>query len=137
MIYTNIYRLSCFWSELLSQHFFASYLYLGTLVSTWFLLKNGYQNGLEDGRSNSIEESHNKLKLWDVSEICEPSQCQFLQLPIHPKTSKVWHLYVMLYWTIASSLVRLLSLILTIVEHDNSIYMFSILLHKCLRHLKS
>ncbi|TKY74752.1 Topless-related protein 1 [Spatholobus suberectus] len=53
------------------------------------ILMNGYQNGLEDGRSNSIEESNNKSKYWSVSEICEPSQCQFLQLPIHPKISKI------------------------------------------------
>ncbi|RDX70840.1 Topless-related protein 1, partial [Mucuna pruriens] len=52
-------------------------------------LKNGYQKGLEDGRSNSIEESHNKSKFWNVLEICEPSQCQFLQLPTHPKISKI------------------------------------------------
>ncbi|KAG5048395.1 hypothetical protein JHK85_009498 [Glycine max] len=53
------------------------------------IVMNGYQKGLEDGRYNSIEESHNNSKFWNVSEICEPSQCQFLQLPVHPKINKI------------------------------------------------
>ncbi|XP_029126737.1 topless-related protein 1 [Cajanus cajan] len=54
------------------------------------MLKNGHQKGLEeDGKSNSIEEFHNKSKFPNVSEICDPSHCLFLQLPIHPKISKI------------------------------------------------
>ncbi|XP_061340989.1 topless-related protein 1-like [Gastrolobium bilobum] len=51
--------------------------------------KNGCKKGLEDVRTNSIEESHNKSKYWNVSEICKPSQCQFLQLPVHSKINKI------------------------------------------------
>lgn len=47
-------------------------------------------------RSTSIEESHNKSKFWNVPVICKPSQCQFLQLPVHSKLNKVWHLYALL-----------------------------------------
>ncbi|KAL2346693.1 hypothetical protein Fmac_000693 [Flemingia macrophylla] len=51
---------------------------------------NGRQKGLEgDGRSNSIEGSHKRSRFANVSEICGPSQCQVLQLPYHPKISKI------------------------------------------------
>ncbi|KAG5045166.1 hypothetical protein JHK86_014572 [Glycine max] len=61
----------------------------GAGVADEGIVMNGCQKGSEDGRSNSIEDSHNKSKFWNVSEICEPSQCQFLQLPVHPKISKI------------------------------------------------
>ncbi|XP_027354299.1 topless-related protein 1-like [Abrus precatorius] len=47
------------------------------------------QKGLEDGIFNAINESHDKSKLWSGCEICEPSQCRFLQLSVHPKISKI------------------------------------------------
>lgn len=101
--YLSVYLV--FGLDLLSWHLFASYTWVPSFLLV-LLLKNGCQKGSEDGRSNSIEDSHNKSKFWNVSEICEPSQCQFLQLPVHPKINKVWHLYanaVMLYWIIANS----------------------------------
>ncbi|WVZ19558.1 hypothetical protein V8G54_006880 [Vigna mungo] len=54
--------------------------------------ENGHQEGLEDRRSNSIEESHKNSKLSNYLEICESSPCQFLELPTHPKISKILRL---------------------------------------------
>ncbi|KAG2400304.1 Topless-related protein [Vigna angularis] len=51
--------------------------------------ENGYGKGLEDRRSNSIEESHKNSKLSNYLDICESSPCQFLELPTHPKISKI------------------------------------------------
>ncbi|XP_022635962.1 topless-related protein 1-like, partial [Vigna radiata var. radiata] len=54
--------------------------------------ENGHQEGLEDRRSDSIEESHRNSKLSNYLEICESSPCQFLELPTHPKISKILRL---------------------------------------------
>ncbi|KAK7352684.1 hypothetical protein VNO80_18112 [Phaseolus coccineus] len=53
---------------------------------------NGYQKDFEDGRSNSIEESHKNSNLWNDLQICDSSYCQFIELPTHPKISKILRL---------------------------------------------
>ncbi|XP_068484124.1 topless-related protein 1-like isoform X1 [Phaseolus vulgaris] len=55
--------------------------------------ENGYQNDLQDGRSNSFEESRKNSNLWNDLQICDSSShCNFLELQTHPKISKILRL---------------------------------------------
>lgn len=69
----------------------------------------------KDVRSNSAEESHNKSMIWNVYEICKPSQCQFLQLPVQSEVNKV---IAFICFTGILLIMHVLSVVLTIFEHD-------------------
>ncbi|XP_054793941.1 protein TOPLESS-like isoform X1 [Prosopis cineraria] len=44
---------------------------------------------LEGMDTNLAEEDDSSSKFWNIFKISEPSQCQFLQLPVHPRVNKI------------------------------------------------
>ncbi|XP_028798247.1 topless-related protein 1 [Neltuma alba] len=51
--------------------------------------ENENKEVLEGMNTNLTEEDNNSSKFWKIFKISEPSQCQFMQLPVHPKVNKI------------------------------------------------